>query len=137
MASSAAYDTLVGHLRDNWNTTVIVEENSFDKLDAGTPWLYVECWSDDDDQESIGAGEPTENMWREFGWLRITVLVKAGSGGAHARTLRDQLVDLFRGLRLDDIVLRTIHRAGGETWDGAPRGNWYGLPLIIDWYREY
>jgi hypothetical protein len=114
---------------------IIFENDDAEPLNEQDLWIYIVNESDDDDQESIGAGEEG-NLWREQGVLKLFVLAPVGSGRKAARLLRDQLADLLKGKQIAAITCRAAHRMGGIVWEGEAKGNWFAFPLHIDWYMD-
>lgn len=140
MASSAAYDALRGYLEAHFTSAPLFFENEeVDPPETAATWVYVEIESDEDDQESIGSGNPDAELWREHGVLRAHVLVPVGAGVAAGNATRDAIAQLFRGLQIDSLICRAIHRRGGLRWEefGVSNGNWWALPLTVDWYLDH
>lgn len=136
MASFAAYTALRGFLEAHWSSTLLCFENGATEppQDAQAAWVYVEIESDEDSQSSIGAG--AENSWRETGDMTLYVLIPAGAGTGDGRALRDQLADLFRAAQIGQIVCTRMRRTGGISWEGEGTGNYWGLPLVVEWHMD-
>jgi hypothetical protein len=113
------------------------ENESADPPDpAAGVWCLVEFTSDVIDQESIGAGARTANRWRERGTVFAHVFAPSGTGTTAARTLGEQIADVFRasGTVSPGIVFEAISPGLGDA-DG-PDGNWWRLPISIAFARD-
>lgn len=134
-ASDETDQAFEDYLLANWSRCPLFFENDEDEPhDPQQSWVYVENESDDDDQESIGAGEG--NLWREVGTLRLYVLIPIGSGAKAGRLLRDALADLLKGQEIGPVTCGAAHRVAGLRWEGEGNGNWWAMPLTIDWTRD-
>lgn len=141
MASGAVYSAIEDYLKANWTTTPIAFENK-DQFEDGTPipppgdpWIEVEMTGTVYGQQSIGAGVQAQNRWDEEGILFINVFVRGGTGSATARTYAKSLADLFRGTTLLSGSLEFMDAYIGKGQPGEREGNWYLVPVDIDWRR--
>jgi len=144
MSSFDADKALTEYLSANFTAAPLYFENeeadppSSSDLGAATRWIYIEIESAEDEQQSIGAGEPLENLWREEGTLTATVLVPVGEGVAEGKKLRDLLADKLRGHTIGGVVVRGINRSPGGPWEGDDgRGRWWALPLTVYWHMDH
>lgn len=143
MASGEVYQAIRDFLVLNWTLTPIAFENE-NQDTAGNvipppmvvPWIEIEMTGTDYAEESLGAGNPRDNRWDEEGLLFINVYVQAGSGSSLARTYAKQLVDLFRGLYLLNDALEFLDSVIGMGRPGLVSGNWFMLPVHVEWRRQ-
>lgn len=139
MASLAAYNVIHDYLVVNWLTplpTLRFENDGQDPPADASPFIYVEIESVSDDQASIGGGDsPDANLWREEGTVFFDICIQRGTLTSQGRTWRDQLARLFKGLKLSGLTFRTQRFLGGESLAGT--GNYYRLPLAIDFHRDH
>lgn len=145
MATDAVYDAIQDFLADNIDSvtdpdnagalTVRYENEEFDIPEPPRKWLAMALQSSLYGQQSIGAGEQSENRWDESGQLWLTVYTAKGTGASAARNIAKQIADLFRGLQLlsDSLeFMDTIIGGGGASLEN---GNWYELPVLIEYRR--
>jgi hypothetical protein len=148
MASDAVYPAIKAFLSNASNVAVLADptthvvppfryENETFTLPNNplAPWVDVEVSSVLYGQQSIGAATQATNRWDETGHLWLSVFVEAGTGGERARQLTKQLADLFRGLTLLNGDLEFMDSYIGEGEPKAEDGNWFKLPLVIEWRR--
>jgi|GEM_PF-1815273 len=139
MASGAAHDAIRNWLEANFTAATLYFENEdATPPDAGLDvrWVYVEIEGDEEDQASIGGGSADENIWRETGTIKAYVIVPVGEGVGAGNDLRDQLADALRGLQTGGVVCRRMSRVAGLSWEGNGNGNWWALPLVVEFYRD-
>lgn len=141
MASGAVYSAIEDYLKANWTTTRIAFENK-SEFEDGTPipppdgyWLEVEMTGTVYGQQSIGAGVQAQNRWDEEGILFLNVYAPSGVGSQAARTYAKSLADLFRGTTLLSGSLEFMDAYIGKGQPGEREGNWYLVPIDIDWRR--
>jgi hypothetical protein len=136
MSSLTAYSALRTWLEANWTQTALRFENegSYPPSD-GAPFVYFETMGGIFDQISVGAGSPNANLWREEGVAMFHCCVANGTGVEIARSYAQTLAQLLKGLTLAPGLSCTSMqiRPGEPFGDG---GNYYGVPLITNWYRD-
>jgi hypothetical protein len=101
------------------------------------PWVAMRMTGNIFDQESIGAGDPADNLWDEHGtlWLHVFVRVNTGESGARARA--KALAKLFRGRQLLDGHLQFGSMSIGMGEPGDDNGNYWRVSASIEWrYQE-
>lgn len=133
MSSSAAYSAIHDRLVAQWTDTVLIFEN--DALvdpDTQAPFVYVEIYGDMLQQETIGA--PGANTWLEDGAAYLHVMVPDGTGSQGARTLADQLANLFREVPAGAMYFEDISIGAGEPGRSFP--NFWALTVTIGWRRR-
>lgn len=147
MAADAVYDAIQGYLQTPANvagladpeTNVVppfrFENENFDKPDPPSPWIAVALTGVLYGQESLGASVQAANRWDESGHLWLPVFVPIGTGSSRARHLAKLLADIFRGLTMLNDNLEFRDAFIGEGGPAAESGNWYELPLVIEWRR--
>lgn len=137
MASGTIYTAIRDYLVAQWTTTPLVFENEGQQPggDTVSPWVLVELSGDVYEQASIGAATVATNRWDEEGALHLAVMVPSGSGSVVARTHARNLADLFRGHTLMSGALEfgATHIGRGDRADVD--GNWYMIPVDIDWRK--
>jgi len=141
MAASDRVDTIFeAHLAAYWTAAPLYFENDPDQPDStAEAWVYIENESFVDAQASIGAG-PGEggDIWRERGELTLYVLVQIGRGTKKGRKLRDQLAALFmrENGQIDAVRCLDVRRTAGLSWELEGKGNFWALPLRIEWQAD-
>jgi hypothetical protein len=145
MAADAVYDAIKTYLTANQSSltdpdtsdavTIRFENESFDLPNPPKPFVSVALTSSVYGQQTIGASLQAQNRWDERGHLWLAVFAQTGSGVSRARHLAKQLADLFRGTTLLSGSLEFMDSFIGEGEPGAEDGNWYKLPLAIEWRR--
>lgn len=145
MADDAVYDAIKTYLSTAGNVAVLAdpvtsvvppirfENESFPKPNPPAPWIGMALTGVLYGQESIGASDQADNRWDEAGHLWLPVFVPTGSGASRARQIAKQLSNLFRGLTLLDGRLEFMDAFIGEGEPAAEEGNWYILPLSVEW----
>jgi Bacteriophage related domain of unknown function len=143
MASGEVYQAVRDFLVTNWTTTPIAFENENQDTAENVippktvvPWIEIEMTGTDYTEESLGAGNPRDNRWDEQGLLFINIYVQSGTGSVLGRTYAKQLVDLFRGLSLIDDALEFRDSVIGMGRPGLVSGNWYMIPVHVEWRRQ-
>jgi uncharacterized protein DUF4128 len=147
MAADAVYDAIKAHLETAANVAVLAdaatgvvppfrfENEAFTKPDAA-PWIAVAMTGVLYGQQSIGAHTQAGNRWDETGHVWLSVFVPTGTGGSRARQMAKMLADIFRGLNtLLSGNLEFMDSFIGEGEPAEDEGNWYMLPLAIEWRR--
>jgi hypothetical protein len=87
--------------------------------------------------DSIGdIAEPAElgpnGQWNEEGTLHVQIYIPRGFGSEPGRQLAQKIVRIFRAVREGPVIYRrTSIGAGEKVIEGA--GNWWRLPVYIDW----
>lgn len=141
MAASDQADTVFeAHLAAHWSETPIYFEN--EPEEPGTTahvWVYAENEGHMQAQASFGAGpEEGGNLWRERGELTLHVMVPVGDGTKHGRAVRDRLAALF--IRENSVIgpvrILEVMRSGGLRWEGESNGNWWAMPLRVQWEAD-
>lgn len=152
MAADAVYDAIKTFLETPANvvsladpTTGVVPtfrfENSAgfvtptDVNGAPTPWIGVAMSGVLYGQQSLGMSRQADNRWDEEGSLWLPVFVASGTGSSRARQLAKQLADIFRGLTLlaDSLEFGDAYINEGKR--SEEDGNWFEIPLGIEWRR--
>lgn len=137
MSSLTAYDALRNWLVANWSNTALRFENETSyPPDDGAPFVYFETAGGFFEQISIGAGSPDANLWREEGIALFHCCVANGVGAEIPRNYASTLARMLKGLVLPVAGLSCTSmqiRPGEPFGDG---GNYYGVPLITNWYRD-
>jgi Bacteriophage related domain of unknown function len=111
------------------------ENEAFEKPNPPAPWIAVALTGVLYGQESLGASVQADNRWDESGHLWLPVFVEAGTGASRARQLAKMLADIFRGLTLLAGSLEFRDAFIGEGGPSSEVGNWYELPVAIEWRR--
>lgn len=133
MSSLASFNAIHDRLVAQWSDTELLFENDpLADQDTQTPFVYVEIYGDDHQQETIGA--PGSNMWVEDGVAYLHVMVPDGTGSQGARTLADQLANLFRELPEATMYFEDISIGAGEPGRSFP--NFWALTVTIGWRRR-
>lgn len=147
MAADAVYDAIKSYLETAANIAVLAdpdtdavppfrfENENFDKPDPPAPWIAVALTGVLYGQQSLGASLQADNRWDESGHLWLPVFVPTGTGSSRARQVAKLLADIFRGLTLLSNSLEFRDAFIGEGGPAAESGNWYELPLVIEWRR--
>lgn len=152
MAADAVYDAIKTYLETPANvavladpTTSVVPTFRFENDDdfqtptdsAGNPipWIDMALSGVLYGQQSIGASDQADNRWDETGNLWLSVYVKTGTGGSRARQLAKLLADIFRGLTLLSGSLEFMDAFIGRGGPAEEEGNWFELPVIIEYRR--
>lgn len=125
-----------GFLAASWTQTDLAYENDgyvsrSDGNGSLMPFVLVEVQGALYEQRSIGAGQPSANLWTESGTLWLHILVGSGTGSGTAKRYASALAALFQGLLLDPNIAfgdMTIAASGGTT-----NGNDWTLSVAIDW----
>lgn len=136
MASGAVYDAIRAYLDGAWTTTPIAWENEqFTPPDPPSPFLEVEMTGTNYGQQSLGASLQRDNRWDEEGVLFLNLQIPLGTGASQGRTYAKTLADLFRGTRLlsDSLEFRDAFIGVGRP--GRTDGNWWLVPIDIEWRR--
>lgn len=144
MAADAVYDAIKAYLETAANVAGLAdsvtgtvppfrfENEAFSKPD-GTPWIAVAMTAVLYGQQSIGASLQADNRWDEAGHAWFSIFVAVGTGASRARQLAKMLADIFRGLHLLNGSLEFMDSFIGEGEPAQDEGNWYMLPLAIEW----
>lgn len=141
MASPEVYDAFEARLRENWTATPLAFENESRQhlVEAGQPFVYVEIYGDEFNQESIGA--PGANLWLERGSTFMHVMIPSGGGSKQARVWAKDLLALFReqAVLVDIATGETLQMpemsiGAGEPGDDIP--NYWALTAAIHWHRR-
>ncbi|MBN9022170.1 MAG: hypothetical protein J0H08_08775 [Rhizobiales bacterium] len=111
------------------------ENERFEKPNPPAPWIAMALTGVVYGQQSIGAGQQSDNRWDEAGDLWLQVHVPSGSGASRAWELARVLADQFRGLRLMSDDLEFMDAFIGQGGPAEEEGNWFMLPLSIEWRR--
>ena len=142
MASGAVYQAIRDHLVATWTATPLAFENEdVDQHgnplppDPPVPFVEIELTGTSYGQQSIGESRQADNRWDEEGVLFLHVLVAGGAGSMLARTYAKQLADLFRGTTLLGGNLEFLDSFIGRGRPGERDGNWYLIPVDIEWRR--
>jgi uncharacterized membrane protein len=136
MASDAVYGAIKDYLVANWTSTPISFENeNFVQPDPPAPWIAVFLSGVVYGQQTIGTNNQAANRWDEEGILWLFVMVPVGTGSLDARRCAKQLADLFRGVTLlsGSLEFRDAFIGQGEL--AVEVGNWFKLPVDIEWRR--
>ncbi|MCB1499713.1 MAG: hypothetical protein KDK07_07960 [Bauldia sp.] len=147
MADDAVYDAIKAFLSTPSNVAGLAdpdtaevppirfENEAFTKPNPPAPWISVALTGVLYGQQSIGESVQADNRWDERGHLWLPVFVAAGAGASQPRRLAKKLADLFRGLTLLSGDLEFMDAFIGEGGPAEEEGNWYELPLAIEWRR--
>lgn len=136
MSSLTAYNALRDWFEAAWTVTAKRYENETHYApDALAPFVYMEVAGDLFSQQSIGAGSPGANLWRETGAATFHCCVASGSGVQLARGYASTLADMMRGLALSP-GLQCESMAIGFGGPFVSDGNYFAVPLRTDWYRN-
>lgn len=152
MAADAVYDAIKAYLETPANvasladpTTLVVPTFRFenvsgfvtpvDALGNPTPWIGVALSAVVYGQESLGESVLANNRWDERGRLWLPVFVASGTGSSRARQLAKLLADIFRGLLLISGTLEFGDAYIGIGGASEEDGNWFEIPLEIEWQR--
>jgi hypothetical protein len=147
MAADAVYDAIKDYLSTAANvagladsTTNVVppfrfENENFTKPDPPAPWIAMALTGVLYGQQSLGASTQAANRWDESGHLWLPVFVPVGAGSSRARQLGKLLADIFRGVTLLSGALEFRDAFIGEGSPAQEDGNWYELPVVIEWRR--
>jgi hypothetical protein len=139
MSSDTVFSAIRTFVTTNWVACPVQWENeSFvppDPNPDGTldPWIAAEVYGDMFAQESIGAGAPDQDLWRETGFANFYVFVPVGSGSVTARQYARQLAELFKGTTLLSGLLKFQDMSIGGGSAASDDGKFWGLPLRISW----
>lgn len=140
-ASDLADSAIEAHLAAHWSAAPLFFENEPDMPGSDLEaWVYVENESFVTAQASVGAGaEAGGDLWRERGELTLHVLVPAGRGTKQGRVLRDQLAALFmrENAQIGPVRFLDVRKTGGLRWEGEANGNWWAMPLRIEWQADH
>lgn len=135
MSTATAYSAIKAYLDANWTSSTLVYENSDTPQPATpVPFVFVEISGNMYDQASVGADR--ENLFREDGSVWLHVMVPSGTGSLLARQHGEALVEMLRSSELLDgrLVFRTASVGLGEA--GTEDGNYWRLPIRIDWQLD-
>ena len=145
MAADAVYDAIKDYLSTHVSgladsVTGVVppfrfENENFDKPEPPAPWIAMALTGVLYGQQSLGASLQADNRWDESGHLWLPVFVPAGTGSSRARQLGKLLADIFRGLTLLSGSLEFRDAFIGEGGPANETGNWFELPVVIEWRR--
>jgi hypothetical protein len=135
MSSRTTFDIVHGIFTDQWTATPIYFENEYRDLEA-TPdhFVFVECYGNFWEQESIGASPNTSNRWREEGQIDAHVLTPRGMGSAQARGYAEAICEIFRGQEIQGIRFRDM--SIGSSQNGDDDGNYWRMTATIEWQRD-
>lgn len=133
MASYTAYRAIRDYLDAQWTTTRITWGNDNLGDENTQPWVHADITGTSYEQQSIGAGSVTDNRWVEEGVLFMNVMVHSGQGTDLARSYADTLVNLFRGQDFSQMEFLRFSVGLGEV--ATENGNWWALPISIEWER--
>lgn len=133
MSSPAAFDAFHDRLTVGWTTTTLVFENEeFEAPGEPTPFVYVEIYGDEYNQESIGA--PKQNQFLETGVTYLHVLMPKGTGTRDGRVMADGLCNLFREQPQNGVFVEEMSIGSGEPAKDFP--NYYSMAVTLHWYRR-
>lgn len=147
MAADAVYDAIKAYLQTPATVAGLAdsvtglvppfrfENENFTKPDPPAPWIAVALTGVLYGQESLGATLQADNRWDESGHLWMPIFVEKGTGSSRSRQLAKMLADLFRGLTLINGSLEFRDAFIGEGGLAVEEGNWFKLPLVIEWRR--
>ncbi len=141
MASSTVYSAVRAFLDANWSACPIKWENETFDLPVATDYpaapatfFAVEFVGDAYRQASIGSGSPAAERWTETGAVLIYSLVQANAGTLAARQNAEAVANLLRGLTLPGAI-RIESMSFGDGGPGDEDGNWWQMPLRVNWLR--
>lgn len=147
MAADAVHDAIVAYLSTPANVASLAdvvtnvvppfrfENDNFQMPNPPAPWIAMSLAGVHYGQQSIGAATQATNRWDETGALWLVVLVASGSGASRVRQLTKLIADIFRGLTLINGSLEFMDAVIGEGGPSQETGNWFEIPVIIDWRR--
>lgn len=147
MAADAVYDAIKDYLSIAANVSDLAdsvtgivppfrfENEDFPKPDPPAPWIAMALTGVLYGQVSIGAATQATNRWDEKGHLWLPVFAPKGTGASRARQLAKLLADIFRGLTLSGGSIEFMDAFIGEGGPAQEDGNWFELPLVIEWRR--
>lgn len=151
MAADAVYDAIKSYLQTAANVAVLAdvstgaippfrfENETFtpptDSAGSPLPWIAVALTGVLYGQQSIGASRQADNRWDETGHLWLPVFVEVGTGSSRPRQIAKLLADIFRGLTLISDTLEFQDAFIGEGSPAPEEGNYYQLPVVIEWRR--
>jgi len=134
MASATVLADWKAWLAANFTACPVIYENEPATLpEPPSAWIFVELMGRLYSQESIGAGPPAANWWRESGDTYLHVWVPSNSGSAVARGHAETLAMALRGaiLGVDTKIKDMYIGDGGNSDDGA----WWRITLRVEWER--
>lgn len=132
MSSLIAYDDIHDRLTGAWTETDIVFENEkYDLPGTPTPFIYVEIFGDEYDQETVGA--PQQNMFREQGVAYMHVMIPNETGTSVARGYCNDLLNLFREQQTGSI--RPDRMSIGQGEPGRSFKNYWAMTATLWWHR--
>lgn len=137
MSSKVAYDSITGFMTANWSATPIVDiENTAPAL-PDEPFIAMMFPFAIEEQASVGA--PGNNVFREFGNFQVLVFVESGVGMDTLLTLGEQVRNLLRGQRIDDVQIDAVNPmsyAEDQSSIEVGGGNWYRRIINVDYYND-
>jgi hypothetical protein len=134
MSSPTTYDAFEVRLRTAWTATALVFENEHDQplLDAGMPFVYVEIYGDNYNQETFGA--PQNNQFLEEGVSSFHVMMPSGQGSRQARIWANDILNLFREQPIGSLFMPEMSIGAGAPGKDFP--NYFAITATINWYRR-
>ena len=146
MAADAVYDAIKAFLEDQANVSGLADpvtgevppirfENETFTPPEKKAWISMSLSGVLYGQASIGAPTQADNRWDEGGTLWLPVFVPVGSGSSRPRQLAKQIADLFRGRTMLSGNLEFLDAFIGEGGQAQEEGNWFELPLGIEFGR--
>jgi hypothetical protein len=134
MASDVPYDAVRAHIEANWPHSPIAFENEeFHRPSPPAHWLSFEMSGDLYSQQSIGAGEQSENRWDEEGTIWGHVYAPKNAGTSYQRKLCRWFADLFRGQTLLNGNLEFLDAHLGLGEPGDEKGVYWRISVTVDW----
>ena len=147
MAADAVYDAIKDYLSVAANVAVLADSvtgivpsfrfgnSPFEYPSPATPWIEMTLTGVLYGQQSIGASVQADNRWDETGHLWLPVFVETGTSESRARQIAKMLANIFRGLTLLNDSMEFMDSFIGEGEPAPEEGQWFKLPLIIEWRR--
>lgn len=133
MSSPTTFDAFHDRLTGGWTQTPLVFENEEYELPGEpVPFVYVEIYGDEYNQESFGA--PRENQFLETGVAYLHVLMPKGTGTREGRVIADALCNLFREQPQNGVFIEEMSIGSGEPATAFP--NYYSMAVTLHWYRR-
>ena len=141
MASPEVYEAFETRLSENWMTLPLAFENEPRQqlVEGGQPFVYVEIFGADFNQETAGA--PGANLWQERGSIFMHVMVPSGEGSKQARIWAKALLALFREQEVivdaatgEALMMPEMSIGAGQPGEDIP--NYWALTATIHWSRH-
>lgn len=130
MSFKSALQSVESHLAANWTNTPIAYENIDFTPPAGS-WIKVLLVTEKSSLIGIGA----TRLRRHAGRILLYCFVPTGDGAQAALELADDVIAVFEGASIGDLVLRTP-RAVSDEEDDDQAAHFRALAVIPFWRDE-